>query len=357
MIGFSYAFFRNMNRLFNILCSGIGITAIISIIGLLSPQYPINPNLDENEKKKRYHINDIMYKTRVGLSIFSLIFVIVLGFFSYKGTFNIEDVFNGNYKYVGQTLNGKAEGFGRKYTNSDALLYEGDFAANIYNGKGALYNVIPLTDGTERSLIFHEGRFVNGLIEGYGFSYYNENIDLNRLYPRLKSEGNFKNGVLSDYGIFFYYSIDNTSKSTFLSSVYEGDWEDGYQNGKGELSFFNADGELISRYRGDFKNGQQSGIGVWAYHDDTNGETIYHGNVENGSFVSPGVFYNSEGKEYKILNEDNRDINVLITEYPFPNEDIWEKKTWYREWNYYYYPHLKDEREEEYLDRIKNNKK
>lgn len=52
------------------------------------------------------------------------------------GFLNFEDVFNGEYKYIGQTLNNKAEGYGKQFTNDGILMYDGEWVDGSESGSG-----------------------------------------------------------------------------------------------------------------------------------------------------------------------------------------------------------------------------
>ena len=99
---------------------------------------------------------------------------------------NKELLFNDG-KYVGQVVNGVAEGKGTWYgINGDR--YEGDWKFNKREGKGIYY----FNNGNR-----YEGDFKNGIRDGRGIGYF-KNGD--------KYEGEYKNGLREGYGIGFFKS-------------------------------------------------------------------------------------------------------------------------------------------------------
>ena len=67
----SYHILRTCNWVFDLLCSGIGITAFISLIGLLLPQNNISSILSIEEQKKRQRLNDCRSHLRIVLYPFT----------------------------------------------------------------------------------------------------------------------------------------------------------------------------------------------------------------------------------------------------------------------------------------------
>ena len=92
-------------------------------------------------------------------------------------------------KYIGQAVNGKAEGKGIWYgDNGDR--YEGDFRNGKQEGKGIYYY-----NSGDR----YEGEWRNGNKEGKGICYFNNG---NRY------EGDFRNGDFEGKGIIYYNNGD-----------------------------------------------------------------------------------------------------------------------------------------------------
>ena len=93
-----------------------------------------------------------------------------------------------NGKYIGQVVNGKAEGKGILYAKNSK--YEGDFKNNVFEGKGIMH----LNNGD-----IYEGEFKNDLKEGKGIYYY-KNGDI--------YEGDYKNDLREGKGIYYFNNGD-----------------------------------------------------------------------------------------------------------------------------------------------------
>ena len=305
--------------------------------------HSIDSCLPEEERKTRVKKNDRYNRIRRIISIALLVSSLSLTAVLYIGMFNVADVFNGNYKYVGQTMNGKADGHGRKYTLKDTLIYEGDFVANNYDGDGKFYwtydissddeDIISSIDEsedvkskvdrvytTELARLRYEGSFKAGVYEGQGKQYYALKADKE---PVLKYEGQFSNGEYNGKGKLYYYADDAEKNVEYISSVYDCNWKDGVQEGNGEHTKYNADGEIVEHYKGGFTNGQYEGIGTWEFkgenYDYYEGQIVFRGLFENGTIVE-GVYYRVSGE---ILS-DRRESRNLSKKYPFPEENVWE---------------------------------
>jgi len=316
------------------LCSGIGISTFITLIGLLIPQNTISSALSEEEQLKRQKENDESIKVIRVFSKICLVLLILLMIVHYCGFANIEDVFNGKYKYVGQTVNNKADGYGFKYSLEDDLIYEGNFESNYYEGQGTLYTVVQKTNGEKASLKVYEGNFKNGSYDGEGKQYYDyidpEHEDYYLKYPRLLYDGEFCDGLFHGTGTYYsYFSAEEATPGTEpgVSFEYTGDWKFGEKNGHGVLTVFDVNGNKVERYDGYFSNGQYNGQGIWEFTDksDNNyGNVVYNGIIENGRFNGPGVYYRQDGSVITSDTGYNDDIENLMQQYPFPESTIWD---------------------------------
>ena len=97
---------------------------------------------------------------------------------------NNQEIQYNDGKYIGQAINGIANGKGIWY-GFDGNRYEGDWRNGKQEGKGIFY----FNDGDR-----YEGDFRNGLSEGKGIIYFNNG---NRY------EGDFRNGKKDGKGIFY----------------------------------------------------------------------------------------------------------------------------------------------------------
>lgn len=335
----TYETLRNLNWIFDLLCSSIGITAFISLINLLVPPATVSSALDADEQKRRQEKSDRAARVRRVVSFICLFALIFLAIVKYSGRINIEDVFNGRYKYVGQTLNSKADGHGQLYTVKDTLIYEGDFAFNLYDGNGTKYAVHEQEDGTEVTRLQYEGSFKAGAYEGHGKLYYAHKVDRDRdgnEVPCLEYEGEFKNGQYDGEGTLYNYEVksDVTSDEKYIddyyiSAIYAGSWKGGNKNGYGIRTSYGEDGKAIERYSGEFTDGFYNGTGIWEFVDKSEGdygEVIYHGLVENGRCSGTGVYYDAQGNVITYNNDQSIDEEELKEKYPYPKQNIWNEE-------------------------------
>jgi len=115
-------------------------------------------------------------------------------------------------KYVGDVLNGIAEGKGTSYFNNGSK-YEGDVKKGNAEGKGTKQ----YKNGDK-----YEGDFRNDRREGKGiYSYKNGD----------RYEGHWKKGSRNHYGVYSYHNGDS----------YDGDWKDDKKDGKGIYYYSNGD--------------------------------------------------------------------------------------------------------------------
>lgn len=272
-------FVRNSSWIYDILTSGIGLGVFVAVLGILLSS---NNNVDllevlsvtSESKEQKEKIDRIRKKSRtknyirIIISVFLLLVLVVISGVKFYGYTHMEDVFNGKYKYVGQTMNNKAEGIGRKYTNDNYLVYDGEFEANNYEGEGKYYYNREL-DGTKVTRLKYVGEFKVGHYSGKGKMYYAyaEDVDEdgNEL-PQIEYEGDFRDGAFNGEGKGYSYSlkpgIEKATKASdyYCSSTYEGEWSDGYGNGKGERLVYDVNGNIVERYSGYFKDGNYMGV-------------------------------------------------------------------------------------------------
>ena len=144
-------------------------------------------------------------------------------------TMNNQEKIIDDGKYVGQTLNGIAEGKGiwiGLNNNFKSEKYEGYWSKDKKNGKGIYY----FNNGD-----IYNGDWKEGKIDGNGIYYYNNG---NRY------EGNWINGKREGKGILYFSNGD----------IYEGDWKNDKRDGKA-IYYYN-DGD---RSMGNYSKGKPSG--------------------------------------------------------------------------------------------------
>ncbi|SCL81217.1 copper amine oxidase N-terminal domain-containing protein [Sporanaerobacter sp. PP17-6a] len=156
-------------------------------------------------------------------------------------------------EYRGQFLNGKPNGFARKYGTDGNLLYEGYFVNGHKNGIGTQY----WSNGDK-----YIGNFISDSIAGKGKLIYKGNGTY---------IGEFLNGVRSGEGIFSWPNGER----------YEGSWLKDKMNGNGTYIFKNKD-----KYVGQWLDNYMDGEGIYYF---ANGKafkgTWQHGVNKGGSMI------------------------------------------------------------------------
>ena len=167
---------------------------------------------------------------------------------------------NGNY-YIGQMVNGYANGKGTIYYNNGSILYDGDFINGKYEGNGREN----YENGTH-----YIGQFLGGYRHGKGVMYYNNGSIL--------YEGDFVNDIIEGNGKLIQKN----------GNYYIGQFLNGLAHGKGVMYYKN--GSVL--YEGDLVNDKFEGNGKEIY-DNGN---YYIGQFLNGFKHGKGTLYNKDGK-------------------------------------------------------------
>eukprot|EP01100_Stratorugosa_tubuloviscum_P000667 TRINITY_DN1148_c0_g1_i1.p1 TRINITY_DN1148_c0_g1~~TRINITY_DN1148_c0_g1_i1.p1 ORF type:complete len:886 (-),score=402.98 TRINITY_DN1148_c0_g1_i1:64-2721(-) len=208
--------------------------------------------------------------------------------------------------YSGEWKNDAREGYGVFENANKKLKYEGNWAKNVYDGKGKLTieglytydgdwveeqrngkGVMTWNDGTK-----YEGEWMKGLRAGQGTQYY---ID------GSKYEGQFFNDMKGGQGKMSY-SNNASYVGSWLrdkrhgpgvhtwadGSIYDGAWESDKRNGKGK--FTSADGQS---YNGSWKDDVRHGTGIQV---DVTG--TFEGEWTFDQRTGPGKHTNTSGVKY-----------------------------------------------------------
>ena len=136
---------------------------IIPIMAILLPM------LYSTKQDKKF---EKVRKASIGVLVLLAILSLIITILDINQTYHNEDVFKGQYIYVGQTLNQKAHGRGEKYDQKGNLIYKGEFKCNMYNGKGT-YFFPPDDYGHEYR---YEGEFADNMYNGKGKMYLNDHL-------------------------------------------------------------------------------------------------------------------------------------------------------------------------------------
>ena len=171
-------------------------------------------------------------------------------------------IFNGHFK------NGLYEGFGRLYQDQE-LIYIGYFKKNKYNGKGILYS---------NKQIKYEGNFLNGEYNGIGIEY--------RKNGKIKMK--FENGkpLKESYGILY----DNNN-----NEIYKGLLKEQKPENAKSVAIYDEYGEI--KYFGDFFDFKYNGKGKLYYENDNfkNDEKIYFDGIFGMDKFIKGTLFSPKG--------------------------------------------------------------
>ncbi len=237
------------------------INAAYAGIGVILALYSLTFSIRTSGKSEGEKVKIARRSNRVTIGLGVLI--AALGVAKYTQVFNVEDVFDGESFYVGQTLNGRANGFGLQYDLDGNLMYKGEFKANQYRGYGEWYHTWKSEENEDITYLRYEGEFKDSRYNGRGKLY---EVRGDTDDPVLIYEGDFEDNLYSGNGKYY-----------FEGGWYEGEFRNGMYNGKGK--FYNS-GKLV--YEGDFIDGAKQGFGI---EYDGDGNEIYRGTFVNNEKV------------------------------------------------------------------------
>lgn len=220
--------------------------------------------------------------------------------------------YNDSSRYEGEWKNGKWTGYGKYFTPKDSLIGEWEDGklngSGMYKNESLLYNgdwVDNKPDGfgyaTTSDSSYYSGGWVEGRRNGYGDMYFAnedsyfgdwEDDDFCGLGTYTFGQGGdiyygeWKGGLQHGLGSY-------TSKEY----EYVGNWEEGWINGKGRITYANQD-----FYEGDFVENELYGQGYYQFH---NGNS-YEGEFVDGKFNGLGIFRFADGSVYEGEFEDGK---------------------------------------------------
>jgi hypothetical protein len=218
-----------------------------------------------------------------------------------------------NYKYIGETINNKQDGFGiSEYTDnssytgtfkrgkksgygktvfSDGVINIGELLYDLYNGYCESYN--PLFDVTVKGMVY-KGKFIDeviienriSIIEGIRLSDFISQND--RIEPCISSCNQYCNIYYSENKIFkgeVNCTTNELVNAYGLSVIkgmhaYFGQIKDLKMEGYGELYFPDS-----SRFYGTFKENKKNGLGITVFSDKTYLIGKYQMDVKDGPFL------------------------------------------------------------------------
>ena len=297
----SYEGYIVFARIYDIVVSSIGITAVIAIATLA---ITIGKECS------------IIRRIAPGALIVLLCIIIILAVIQFNGHVNFEYDYGENYIYRGQALNHKAEGHGVLYDSvTHRTVYEGAFKSNMFYGKGVLYELFNYEDGHEENGIKYIGDFKYNRKSGSGIEYTVFEDDYYICYDgeyddgvycgqgkwynsydgkqTLRYEGEFRNGMYNGQGTMYYYDDDLN-----IIEIYNGYFSDNRRNGKGTL-YQIVNGEKVVHYNGYFRDNFYYGNGE-LYEIKDNGYYLqYEGSFVDGYYQGNGIYYRENGSYFK----------------------------------------------------------
>ncbi len=174
--------------------------------------------------------------------------------------------------FVGKIKNMYYNGHGSRYFENGFLEYEGEFKNGLYDGDGVYYYY------EEPGKIKFKGKFGDGRPDGEG-EYLSET-------GQLIYKGRFINWKKDGKGVFYSSTGEKLLEGTFE--------DDRLYNGYGKILW---PGYGNVKYEGEFQNGYQEGTGKSWY---TNGNPEYEGAFKGNYFEGSGVLYFEHDKGVKL---------------------------------------------------------
>eukprot|EP01126_Amoeba_proteus_P043683 TRINITY_DN4808_c0_g3_i2.p1 TRINITY_DN4808_c0_g3~~TRINITY_DN4808_c0_g3_i2.p1 ORF type:complete len:945 (+),score=204.11 TRINITY_DN4808_c0_g3_i2:92-2926(+) len=202
------------------------------------------------------------------------VFIQLQPYWKYTGTFvngkahgkGSLDMLEGTY--IGEFEHGKRNGEGT-ITYKDGTSYVGTWKHDYWNGVGKL---------TTKQFTY-SGTFVRGMFEGKGRQEFHDDLhNVESVY-----DGNFHSNLRHGKGKF-------TSKTGYVLS-YDGDWQDGIQEGQADILYANQD-----IYRGPVSNGSPHGNGKMIL---VNG-VVLEGKFTYGVFEGKVDVSNTQGDAFTV---------------------------------------------------------
>lgn len=265
--------------------------------------------------------------------------------------------YNDSSCYKGEWSNGKWDGYGEYFTQTDSIigewkdgklngsgvyknnnfLYQGDWQDNKPDGFG----YVETSDST-----YYSGEWSEGKRTGYGDMYFSNSDSYFGDWTDNEFDG-LGTYTFGQSGDIYYGEWKGGLQhglGTYTSKEYEyvGNWEEGWINGKGRITYANQDyyegnfveNELYGQgyyqfhngnsYEGEFVDGKFNGLGIFRFADGS----VYEGEFEDGKIKGDGTLYYIEGEDTISItanwdgsNNFPKEASVL-----FGNGDLYEGK-------------------------------
>ena len=178
-------------------------------------------------------------------------------------------------------------------TNNKGL----ELIQNDYSSLTQQFDELQINNRNDQELVYEEGRYVgqvlNGLADGKGVVFFTNGDKYEGECKEGKAEGrgvkewangdryqgDYRNDKKETKGIYYYSNGDK----------YEGDWVNGKREGKGIYYYNNGD-----RYEGDWKDDKKEGSGIYYY---SNGDRKM-GDYSDDKPIGPHVFRIQSGEVF-----------------------------------------------------------
>ena len=210
-----------------------------------------------------------------------------------------------NSSYIGEMSEGKKNGKG-KFINAGGIVYDGAWSNNKFTGKAKIVY--------EKG--FYEGDIVLDLPEGQGMFKYVYPSEIEGQMNDSTYTGSYLKGlphgkgtlsIAGDFNSTYIGDFVNGKKEGFgkeeiimhaIQSIYEGEWKNNEQNGKGTFNYENRYGGANNI--GIWVNGKLSGYGestgtIVNFESGEAEKYSYKGNFEDDLYDGQGTLVNSEG--------------------------------------------------------------
>lgn len=263
--------------------------------------------------------------------------------------------YNDSSCYDGEWANGKWTGYGKYFTKTDSLIGEWKDGklngSGVYKNKSLWYNgdwVDNKPDGfgyvTTSDFAYYSGEWSEGKRNGYGDMYFSNNDSYFGDWTDNEFDGlgTYTFGQSGDIYYGEWKSGLQHGLGAYTSKEYEyvGNWEEGWINGKGRITYINQDfyeGDFVENklygqgyfqfqngnsYEGEFVDGKFKGLGIFRFADGN----IYEGEFEDGKIKGDGTLYYVEGKETIAItaNWDGSNNFPKQASVLFGNGDLYE---------------------------------
>lgn len=221
-------------------------------------------------------------------------------------------LYNDSSRYDGEWSAGKWTGEGEFYTKTDSVIGEWqDGKLNgsaVYKTNNFVYNgdwVDNKPDGFGYIMVsdssYYSGEWSEGKRNGYGDMYFANSDSYFGDWSDNQFDG-LGGYTFAQNGDYYYGEWKNGLQhglGTYTAKDYEyvGNWEEGWINGKGRITYANKD-----VYEGDFVENELYGIGHYQF---SNGNS-YEGEFVDGKFNGLGRFLFADGSVYEGEFQDGK---------------------------------------------------